>query len=91
MPSTSSRATIGPALPNEQVREGESTLQRRHHTSTDVPGIATVENTTSTDVADLERSSSDDAERQSNADNRPGDPAQLAQDVAQMLDVGVSC
>eukprot|EP00892_Ulva_mutabilis_P006109 jgi/Ulvmu1/3870/UM018_0089.1 len=87
MPSTSARAISGSARQHDHTREGESSLQRRHPTSGDPTDIAVVDPSTSTEVAELERSSSDDAERQSNTENRVADPPQLAQDMAQMLDM----
>lgn len=52
-------------------------------------GTATVENTPGNEVADPEENSTDDADDNTATDGRPGDHDQLAEDLAQMLDVGV--
>ena len=88
MPSTSARATTATTLRNDHRRDGETSVQRRHPGSSGAVGTATVENTPGDEVADPEENSTDDADNTA-TDVRPGDHDQLAQDLAQMLDVGV--
>lgn len=89
MPSTSARATAGSAVRHDLRRDGESSIQRRYPVSGGATGTTTVETPLGTEVADAEQNSTDEADQNPGTEARVSDHDQLAQDLAQLLDVGV--
>lgn len=89
MPSTSTRGTAGSAARHDLRRDGEASIQRRHPASGGATGTTIVETTAGTEVADVEQNSTDEADQSSGTEARVADHDQIAQDLAQMLDVGV--
>lgn len=88
MPASFPRGTAGSSLATQR-HDGETAVQRRHTLPSAPVGATTAEDARDNEAADPERNSMDEADQNSGTENRNADNDQLAQDLAQMLDIGV--